>query len=120
MSKIKIKQTLKSADGIHEYNGFGIFNGNKITYIDNNIRTSIVLGNIISLTRTSDYRINLNFKLKENLDSYYKNNYGTIFFKTQTTYIKNKENYLEIHYSLFHGNNKISNFEFILKYSIDT
>lgn len=120
MSKIKIKTVLKSTETIHEYNGFGIFNGNKITYIDNNIKTSIVLDDIISLTRNSDYQINLNFKLKETLEGYYQNSYGKINFKVKTKYLKNIDNLLEIHYSLFHEDNKISDFEFILEYSIDT
>lgn len=120
MSKIKIKQVLKSSEGIHEYNGLGLFKGNKITYIDNNIKTSIVLGDIISLIRKSDYQINLNFKLNETLDSYYKNHYGNINLKVKTEYLKKTDNFLEIHYSLMHQDNKISDFEFILEYSIDT
>ena len=120
MSKIKIKAILKTPEEIHEYSGYGILNKNKITYIDNNIKTSIVFDNVISVTREANYQIKLFFANKKDLEGYYQNNYGIIKLKTKTKYLKNDNNYLKINYSLFHGKDKISDFEFILEYSIDT
>lgn len=120
MSKIKIKTLLKSDDEIYKYEGFGIKQKNKITYFDNNIKTVVVFGDIITLTRTLDYEINLKFKLNETLDSYYLTGFGKIDMQVLTKLIKQGENYLEVHYTLLNENKKLQDFEFILEYSIDT
>lgn len=120
MSKIRIKSILKSDDEIYKYEGFGIKQKNKIFFFDDNIKTVIVFGDIITLTRTLDYEINLKFKLNEKLDSYYLTDFGKIDLQTQTKLIKQGKNYLEIHYTLLNENKKIQDFEFILEYSIDT
>ena len=120
MSKIRIKTLLKSNDEIYKYEGFGMKRKNKIIYFDNNIKTVIVLDNVVTLTRTLDYEINLKFKLNEKLDSYYLTDFGKIDLQTETKFIKQEENRLEVHYSLLNENKKITDFEFILEYSIDT
>ena len=120
MSKIKIRQVLKVENERHEYNGLGIKKANKIIYFDNNIKTSIVIDDTVKIIRKSDYQIVLNFKEGKMLDSYYEDNYGSIKLELQTNYLKIKKNFLEIHYTLLSKGHKISDFEFILEYSIDT
>lgn len=120
MSKIKIKAVLKNSKEIYQYQGKGLLKENRITYIDNNIKTVVVLDNVISIIRKADYQISLNFKKDQLLNSYYQNKYGIIPLKVQTTYLEKHNNFLEIHYSLWHNHNKIEEFTFILEYSLDT
>ena len=120
MSKIKIKAILKNSKEIYQYQGKGLLKENRITYIDNNIKTVVVLDNVISIIRKADYQISLNFKKDQLLNSYYQNKYGIIPLKVQTTYLEKHNNFLEIHYSLWHTHNKIEEFIFILEYSLDT
>lgn len=120
MSKIKVKSLLKTENEIFEFQGFGLKDANKITYFDNNIKTVLSLGEIITLKRTLDYEINLKFQYNKKLDGYYLNNLGKINMQTHTTFFKQDENKIEIHYTLLSNNQKIQDFEFILEYSIDT
>lgn len=119
MSKIKIKSVLKSEDD-YEFNGFGLKSGNKIIYMDHNIKTIVTLGEVIYLERQSDYHIKLAFAPNKILIGTYTNEYGSINLDVKTTRLKQNENKLEIYYTLLSDGQKISDFIFILKYSIDT
>lgn len=118
--KAKIKSILKSEEEVHIFEGFGIKNKNKIVYFDNNIKTTLVIDDVISLKREFDYIISLNFKYLKKIDSYYNTKYGKIFFKTYTKRIVNNDKRLEIYYELLNNDEKIQDFEFILEYTIDT
>lgn len=119
MSKIKIKSVLIS-DEKHEFQGFGLKNGHKIIYNDHNIKTVITLGETVYLERKSDYLLFLAFKEQKTLTGSYSNNYGKIDLEVKTKLLKQKENSLEIEYTLINNKQKISDFKFILEYSIDT
>ena len=77
-------------------------------------------GETVYLERKSDYLLFLAFKAQKTLTGSYSNNYGKIDLEVKTKLLKQKENSLEIEYTLINNKQKISDFKFILEYSIDT
>ena len=119
MSKIEIKAILKSKSDIHEFMGKGIKTGNTITYNDNGVLTKIILDDIVSLERKSDYFIKFNFKLGENLDGIYEMKEGVLSLKTVTLEMNYEKDGIKIKYSLIINNIFIDTFWFYLQYTID-
>lgn len=120
MSKIKIKSVLHSENNVHVFNGNAVKNKNKITYIDNNIKTVIIFDDIITIKRRYDYELILNFKENEILKGFYLTDFGKIDLEVQTNLLKQNENSIHIEYTLLNDHKKIEDFIFNLEYSIDT
>lgn len=120
MSKIKIKSVIKSKETIHEFVGKGIKQGDKITYNDNGILTTITLGNIIYLERKKDYYMRLGFCTYKNIEGTYIIPEGKFLIETTTQSIKQNENSIIINYFININNTEKNEFELNLQYSIDT
>lgn len=120
MSKVNIKYSLKSGDDVYNFVGKGIKNGDKITFNDNGIMTTIVLGNNIFLERKKDYLIKLGFCINNSMEGTYIIPEGQILIETTTKSIKQEENSIIIRYFLNIDNAEKNEFELNLQYSIDT
>lgn len=120
MSKILIESSLKSNNEIHCFKGKGIKNNNKIIYQDEKVQTKIVIDNIITIERKSDYKLILNLKEGIKLKGKYINNYGTFIVETIMTKFIKKENEYEITYKLMVDEKEIDTFTYKLKFSLDT
>lgn len=120
MSKILIESSLKSNNGTHYFKGKGIKNNNKIIYQDEKVQTKIVVDNIITIERKSDYKLILNLKEGIKLKGKYINNYGTFIVETIMTKFIKKENEYEITYKLMVDEKEIDTFTYKLKFSLDT
>lgn len=120
MSKILIESSLKSNNEIHYFKGKGIKNNNKIIYQDEKVQTKIVIDNIITIERKSDYKLILNLKEGIKLKGKYINNYGTFIVETIMTKFIKKENEYEITYKLMVDEKEIDTFTYKLKFSLDT
>ena len=120
MSKIKIEYDLKSKNEKHAFTGKGIKNRNKIIFNDNGILTIVTLGNTIYLERKKDYYYKIGFNTSKTVKSTYIIPEGKLMIETVTKYIKQKEDSIQIEYSLTINNTFIDNFLLNLRYSIDT
>ncbi len=120
MSKINIKSELKSKNQHHVFEGKGIKNGQKITYSDEGIMTTITLDEIIYLERKKDYYMKIGFYKSKTLDGTYIISEGKIDIKTTTHEVRRQKNAIKIKYSLYINSAYIDDFELNLQYSIDT
>ena len=120
MSKIKILATLKSQNQTHTFEGKGLKRNNQIIYQDEKVQTKIVIDNIITIERKSDYKLILNLKEGIKLKGKYINNYGTFIVETIMTKFIKKENEYEITYKLIVDEKEIDTFTYKLKFSLDT
>lgn len=120
MSKVNIKYSLKSGDDVYNFVGKGIKNGDKITFNDNGIMTTIVLGNNIFLERKKDYLIKLGFCINNSMEGTYIIPEGSLDVYTDTKELILNENTVKIMYSLFINKQLIDDFELNFNYSIDT
>ena len=120
MSKILIESSLQSNNETHYFKGKGIKNNNKIIYQDEKVQTKIIIDNIITIERKSDYKLILNLKKGIKLKGKYINNYGTFIVETIMTKFIKKENEYEITYKLMIDEKEIDTFTYKLKFSLDT
>lgn len=120
MSKINIKSSLKSKDGIHTFEGKGIKNGDKITYNDNGIMTTLTLGEKVFLERKKDYFIKLGFCTYNSMKGTYIIPEGNLEVETETKELICNQNDIKVIYSLMINGTFIDEFELNFNYSIDT
>ncbi len=120
MSKISIKTELKSKNQHHLFEGKGLKNGQKITYSDAGIMTTITLGEIIYLERKKDYYMKIGFYKSKTLNGTYIISEGTMNIKTKTKNVIRQKDFIKIWYSLYINDTYIDDFELNLRYSIDT
>ncbi len=120
VAKININYSLKSKDETHIFDGKGIKNGNKITYNDNGVMTTITLGDVIFLERKKDYLIKLGFCINNFMKGTYIIPEGSLDVKTETKELICEENHIKIIYSLRINNDSLGDFELNFNYSIDS
>lgn len=120
MSKINIKYTLKSKDEIHTFEGKGIKNGDKITFNDDGIMTTITFGDNVFLERKKDYFIKLGFRINNSVKGTYIIPEGSLDVETDTKELIINENNVKIIYSLKINDTFIDVFELNFNYSIDS
>ncbi len=120
MSKIKVKSILKSSDSMHVFEGKGIKKGNKIIYNDNEIMTTITLGNEVYLERKKDYLLKIGFCTYNFLKGTYIIPEGNLEVETVTRELKQREGELKVVYLIKINNELIREFELNLYYSIDS
>lgn len=120
MSKINIKYTLKSKDKIHTFEGKGIKNGDKITFNDDGIMTTITFGDNVFLERKKDYFIKLGFRINNSVKGTYIIPEGSLDVETDTKELIINENNVKIIYSLKINDTFIDVFELNFNYSIDS
>jgi len=120
MSKVNIKYSLKSKEGLYEFSGKGIKNGDKITFNDNGIMTTITLGKDVFLERKKDYLIKLGFCTYNSMKGTYIIPEGSLDIETTTKELICNENNLKIVYSLKIDGSFIDEFKLNFNYSIDS
>lgn len=120
MSKININYSLKNKDEIHTFIGKGIKNGDKITFNDDGIMTTITLGDNVFLERKKDYLIKLGFCINNSMKGTYIIPEGSLDVETETKELIFSENNIKIIYSLMISNSNIGDFELNFNYSIDS
>ena len=116
MSKINIDLKLTTNEDKISKKISGIIDQNRIVYIDDNIKTTILLDEIITLTReTEDYKIKLVFDNKESSE-YILLKYNTVLPIIAKIIKKTiEDNYLYIKYQL-NIQNENTIYELELKY----
>lgn len=120
MGKININYSLKNDGEIHSFIGKGIKNGNKITFNDDGIMTTITLGENIFIERKKDYLIKLGFCINNFMKGTYIIPEGSLDVVTDTKEIIFNENNIKIIYSLNINGAFAGNFELNFNYSIDS
>ena len=120
MSKINVIVELKSQEGKHIFKGKGIKNKDVIIYNDDNILTKIKIKDTVFLERKKDYHLKLGFNINEKVKGTYITKEGKLDVLTETKILKIEKNSIKIKYNLMINNVFIDNFEFNLKYTIDT
>ena len=120
MSKIKIEAILKNSEGKHIFKGKGIKKDNQIIYLDEKIQTKVIMDNIITIERNSEYKLNLKFKKGIKSKGTYINNYGTFDVEIETINLIQKNNELKITYKLRANGSDIDIFTYNLKFTLDT
>ena len=120
MSKININYSLKNKDEIHTFIGKGIKNGDKITFNDDGIMTTIILGEKVFLERKKDYLIKLGFCINNSTKGTYIIPEGSLDIETETKELIYSGNGVKIVYSLFINKGNVGEFELNFNYGIDT
>ena len=103
MSKIDIDFKLISSEDKIQTKISGIFNSNRIVYIDNDVKTTIILDEEVIMKREGkDYILNFIFsKDKKTFGSYELTSYKvSIPLEIDTKELLIKDNYLKIEYHL--------------------
>ncbi len=121
MSKIKIKMKLKNSKEDLEKEIIGLKRGNKIHFVDDKVKVTITLDEVVTMRRNSDeYEIILNFKEGEKLKGIYdlkKMNYNLpIDIKTNKMYIGSGQ--FKVDYEITSDNIKMDTFLFELNYEV--
>ena len=116
MSKINIDLKLTTNEEKISKKISGIIDHNRIVYIDDNVKTTILLNDIITLKREAkDYIIKLVFDNKESSE-YTLLKYKTVLpIKVKVLKINREDNYLYLKYQL-NIQNEDSVYELELKY----
>ena len=120
MGKVNIDYSLKTKDEIHTFEGKGIKNGDKITFNDDGIMTTIILGEKVFLERKKDYLIKLGFCINNSTKGTYIIPEGSLDIETETKELIYSGNGVKIVYSLFINKGNVGEFELNFNYSIDT
>lgn len=121
MSKVNIKTTLKSKNENKKYEGKAIKEKNKITYIEDKIKTIILnIEDMVTIERIRDYHLKINLKKHHKLKGTYKSKYGNLNIETYTKDIKIEKNKVKIKYDLYINAHLIDTFTYNLEYSIDS
>lgn len=101
MSKINIDLKLTSSNEVINKKISGIFNNNRIIYIDDNIKTTIILDEILTLKRESkEYIINLIFDNNKSSEYILVDHNIKIPLNLKIVEIIRKNNYLKLKYQL--------------------
>ena len=121
MSKLKIKLRLKNSNEDLSKEIIGLKRGNKIHFLDDKVKVTLTLDEIVSLRRVSnEYEIVLNFKENEKLSGIYnlkKLNYNLpIDIKTNTMYIDSGQ--FKVDYELYSDQVKMDSFLFEINYEV--
>jgi len=120
MGKVNIDYSLKTKDEIHTFEGKGIKNGDKITFNDDGIMTTIILGEKVFLERKKDYLIKLGFCINNSTKGTYIIPEGSLDIETETKELIYSGNGVKIVYSLFINKGNVGEFELNFNYGIDT
>lgn len=120
MGKVNIDYSLKTKDEIHTFEGKGIKNGDKITFNDDGIMTTIILGEKVFLERKKDYLIKLGFCINNSTKGTYIIPEGSLDIETETKELIYGGNGVKIVYSLFINKGNVGEFELNFNYGIDT
>lgn len=120
LSKINITAKLKTKETTHIFKGKGIKTKNTITYNDNDVMTKITTKDNVTLERKKDYHLKIGFNVNEITEGTYITKEGKFKTKTETKILKIEKDSIKIKYNLMINNVFIDNFEFNLKFTIDT
>jgi len=120
MGKVNIDYSLKTKDEIHTFEGKGIKNGDKITFNDDGIMTTIILGEKVFLERKKDYLIKLGFCTYNSMKGTYIIPEGNLEVETETKELICNQNDIKVIYSLMINGTFIDEFELNFNYGIDT
>lgn len=121
MSKVKIKTKLSSQTENYEKQLLGTYRGNKLYFLDDKVKVTITLDEIVTMRRVSnEYEIILKFKENEILRGIYdlkKLNYNLpIDIKTNKMYIDSGQ--FKVDYELSSENVQMDKFLFEINYEV--
>lgn len=121
MSKVKIKLKLVSKNENYEKELMGTYRGNKLYFLDDKVKVSIIFDEIVTMRRvSSEYEIILKFKENEILKGIYdlkKLNYNLpIDIKTNTMYIGSGQ--FKVDYELSSEDVQMDKFLFEINYEV--
>ena len=121
MAKIKINLKLINSKENLSKEIIGLKRGNKIHFLDDNVKVTITFDNIVTMRRNSnEYEIILRFKNNSELEGIYnlkKLNYNLpIDIKTNTMYIDSGQ--FKVDYELSSDGVKMDDFLFELSYEV--
>lgn len=119
MSKIKIKTTLKNNETNTKYETKGIYNQNKISFLENNIRVNIYIeNNALQIVRTTDeYQIFLKFQEFLTIHGKYDiKDIGILELETKTEKLEVNDKRIFIQYILYINGENLGRNIYTLEY----
>lgn len=120
MPKIKIQTKLKTSDNQISSETFGIYQNDKIIFIENNVKNILKLNESKFIRETTDYKIELAFSNLNNTKGIYliKNRdiKMDLYIKTNEYIINDSE--IFINYDLKIERENMGNFDYHIKYEV--
>lgn len=119
MSKIKIKTTLKNNETNIKYEIKGIYNQNKISFLENRVRVNIYIENkTLRIVRTTDeYQIFLKFQEFLTIPGKYDiKDIGTLEIETKTEKLEINDKKIFIQYILYVNGENLGRNIYTLEY----
>lgn len=119
MSKVKIKTTLKNNETNIKYEIKGIYNQNKISFLENRVRVNIYIENkTLRIVRTTDeYQIFLKFQEFLTIPGKYDiKDIGTLEIETKTEKLEINDKKIFIQYILYVNGENLGRNIYTLEY----
>lgn len=100
MAKVHVKTKLKNEEETHDFDGLGLLRDDQLIFYDEQVKMIIMLDDMKVIRENSESKIILDFKGSDSSSFELKSKNISVPIPCELSYLKKKENHIEIHYKI--------------------